>query len=72
MLTFRTKFNKKARFIRYMYYKHYILDILDRRILSRLLNNCRKQDRQIGMELGMSGGAVGSRISKMEKLGKKP
>jgi DNA-binding Lrp family transcriptional regulator len=39
------------------------------RILSRLLNNCRKPDRQIGMELGISGGAVGSRISKMEKLG---
>ena len=39
------------------------------KILSRLLNNCRKPDRQIGMELGISGGAVGSRISKMEKLG---
>ena len=39
------------------------------RILSRLLNNCRKPDRQIGRELGISGGAVGSRISKMEKLG---
>ena len=46
-----------------------ILDILDMKILSRLLNNCRKPDRQIGMELGISGGAVGSRISKMEKLG---
>ena len=39
------------------------------KILSRLLNNCRKPDRQIGMELGISGGAVGSRINKMEKLG---
>ena len=39
------------------------------KILSRLLNNCRKPDRQIGRELGISGGAVGSRISKMEKLG---
>jgi len=39
------------------------------KILSRLLNNCRKPDRQIGMELGISGGAVGSRISKMQKLG---
>ena len=39
------------------------------KILSKLLNNCRKPDRQIGMELGISGGAVGSRISKMEKLG---
>ena len=39
------------------------------KILSRLLNNCRKPDRQIGIELGISGGAVGSRINKMEKLG---
>ncbi|MDC0169680.1 AsnC family transcriptional regulator [Candidatus Nitrosopelagicus sp.] len=45
------------------------MDILDMKILSRLLNNCRKPDRQIGRELGISGGAVGSRISKMEKLG---
>jgi len=52
-----------------MYYSLYILDILDMKILSKLLNNCRKPDRQIGMELGISGGAVGSRISKMEKLG---
>ena len=37
------------------------------KILSRLLNNCRKPDRQIGMELGISGGAVGSRINKMER-----
>ncbi len=37
------------------------------KILSRLLNNCRKPDRQIGMELGISGGAVASRISKMER-----
>ena len=39
------------------------------KILSRLLNNCRKSDRQIGMELGISGGAVGSRINKMTKAG---
>ena len=39
------------------------------KILSRLLNNCRKPDREIGRELGISGGAVGSRISKMQKLG---
>ena len=39
------------------------------RILSRLLNNCRKPDRQIGRELGISGGAVGTRINKLEKLG---
>ena len=36
-------------------------------ILSRLLNNCRESDRQIGMELGISGGAVRARIKKMEK-----
>lgn len=52
-----------------MKYLLYILDILDMKILSKLLNNCRKSDRQIGMELGISGGAVGIRISKMEKLG---
>jgi len=39
------------------------------KILSRLLNNCRESDRQIGMNLGISGGAVRSRIQKMEKRG---
>ena len=34
------------------------MDNLDMKILSRLLNNCRESDRQIGMELGISGGAV--------------
>jgi DNA-binding Lrp family transcriptional regulator len=38
-------------------------------ILSRLLNNCRESDRQIGMEVGISGGAVKSRIKKMQKNG---
>lgn len=38
-------------------------------ILSRLLNNCRESDRQIGMEIGISGGAVKSRINKMQKRG---
>jgi len=38
-------------------------------ILSRLLNNCRESDRQIGMEVGISGGAVKSRIKKMIKNG---
>ena len=38
-------------------------------ILSRLLNNCREPDRQIGMEVGISGGAVKSRIKKMIKNG---
>jgi len=37
------------------------------KILSRLLNNCRESDRQIGIELGISGGAVRARIQKMEK-----
>ena len=43
------------------------MDSLDMKILSRLLNNCRESDRQIGMRLGMSGGAVRARIQKMEK-----
>jgi len=37
------------------------------KILKRLLNNCRESDRQIGIELGISGGAVRARIQKMEK-----
>ena len=45
-----------------------IMDNFDIQILSKLLNNCRKSDRQIGIELGMSGGAVNSRIRKMQKL----
>ncbi|PHY08418.1 MAG: transcriptional regulator [Nitrosarchaeum sp.] len=43
------------------------MDKLDIKILSRLLNNCRESDRQIGKELGISGGAVKVRIKKMEK-----
>ena len=43
------------------------MDNLDMQILSRLLNNCRESDRQIGMELGISGGAVRARIRKMEE-----
>ncbi len=42
------------------------MDNLDIKILSRLLNNCRESDRQIGKELGISGGSVRVRISKME------
>ena len=38
-------------------------------ILNRLLNNCRSSDRQIGIEIGISGGAVQARIKKMEKRG---
>jgi DNA-binding Lrp family transcriptional regulator len=43
------------------------MDILDMNILNRLLNNCRESDRQIGNELGISGGAVRARIQKMKK-----
>lgn len=45
------------------------MDILDMKILSRLLNNCRESDRQMGLELGISGGAVSSRIKKIESKG---
>ena len=45
------------------------MDNLDMKILGRLLNNCRESDRQLGMELGISGGAVRARIQKMEKRG---
>jgi len=38
-------------------------------ILRRLLNNCRESDRQIGKRVGISGGAVKSRIKKMEQNG---
>ena len=41
------------------------MDKLDIQILSHLLNNCRKPDRQIGIEIGISGVAVKSRIQKM-------
>ncbi|KAF6248057.1 transcriptional regulator [Nitrosopumilus sp. b3] len=43
------------------------MDNLDMKILSRLLNNCRESDRQIGIELGISGGAVRARIKKMKE-----
>ena len=45
------------------------MDNLDMKILSRLLNNCRESDRQIGKELGISGGAVSVRIKKMQESG---
>ena len=45
-----------------------IMDNFDIQILSKLLNNCRESDRQIGIDLGMSGGAVNARIRKMKKL----
>ncbi|MEE8180533.1 MAG: AsnC family transcriptional regulator, partial [Nitrosopumilaceae archaeon] len=43
------------------------MDKIDMQILSRLLNNCRESDRQIGKNIGISGGAVKSRIEKMLK-----
>ncbi|AJW69856.1 AsnC family transcriptional regulator [Nitrosopumilus adriaticus] len=43
------------------------MDNLDMKILSSLLNNCRESDRQIGIDLGISGGAVRARIKKMEE-----
>ena len=45
-----------------------IMDNFDIKILSKLLNTCRESDRQIGIDLGMSGGAVNARIRKMQKL----
>ena len=53
-------------FISYKTEKGDKLDNSDIRILSRLLNNCRESDRQIGKELGISGGSVRARIRKME------
>lgn len=44
------------------------MDNLDIKILSRLLNNCRESDRQIGKELGISGGAIRARIKKMQEM----
>jgi len=38
-------------------------------ILGRLLNNCRESDRQIGKEVRLTGGAVKSRIKKMQESG---
>lgn len=45
------------------------MDSLDMRILGRVLNNCRESNRQMGRALGVSGGAVGARISKMVASG---
>ncbi len=45
------------------------MDKLDVKILSILLDNCRESDRQIGKKIGISGGAVKTRIQKMIKEG---
>jgi DNA-binding Lrp family transcriptional regulator len=42
------------------------MDNSDIKILSRLLNNCRESDREIGKVLGVSGGSIKARIDKME------
>jgi len=47
----------------------YEMDKLDMKILNLLLDNCRESDRQIGKKIGISGGAVKSRIQKIEKNG---
>ncbi len=39
------------------------------KILNLLLDNCRESDRQIGKNIGITGGAVRTRIQKMEKNG---
>ncbi len=39
------------------------------KILNILLDNCRESDRQIGKQIGISGGAVKTRIQKMQKNG---
>ncbi|MGQ0795381.1 MAG: winged helix-turn-helix transcriptional regulator [Nitrosopumilaceae archaeon] len=41
------------------------MDKLDMQILTHLLNNCRTPDRKIGQQVGISGGAVKTRIAKM-------
>jgi len=46
-------------------YRFAELDKLDIQILSILLDNCRESGRQIGIEIGVSGNAVSSRIQKM-------
>ena len=39
------------------------------KILNILLDNCRESDRQIGKQIGITGGAVKTRIQKMQKNG---
>ena len=41
------------------------MDKIDMKILNVLLDNCRESDRQIGKKIGISGGAVKTRIQKM-------
>ena len=41
------------------------MDKLNMKILNVLLDNCRESDRQIGKKIGISGGAVKTRIQKM-------
>ena len=45
------------------------LDRLDMQILSRLLNNCRESERQIGEGIGIASGTVNARIRRMRRRG---
>ncbi len=45
------------------------LDRLDMQILSRLLNNCRESERQIGERVGIASGTVNARIRRMRRRG---
>ena len=53
----------------YLVITHFIMDNLDMRILSSLLDNCRESDRGMGMRLGVSGGAIRARRQKMQDAG---
>ncbi len=45
------------------------MDSMDMGVLSCLLNDCRMPDRQVGLRVGLSGGAVRSRVERMERNG---
>ncbi|MDD9809586.1 MAG: AsnC family transcriptional regulator [Thaumarchaeota archaeon S15] len=45
------------------------MDSTDMGVLSCLLNDCRMADRQVGLRVGLSGGAVRSRVERMERGG---
>src|SRR3954453_20458750 len=45
------------------------LDEVDRRILVLLSEDCRRSQRALARELGMSAPAVGERIGRLERLG---
>ena len=45
------------------------MDSTDMGVLACLLNDCRMADRQVGLRVGLSGGAVRSRVERMERGG---